>query len=190
MFAKIKQIYNSLFTTIRAKLIGIISLIILTSLLLFTGISLNLFQSNMSEMVKLNNGNNAKMLSDKLESELRSSAEQLRLLSVLSREGATVINAYFKDSTDYLLVADFAVATDEPAKLYYREGKLEKLNLSVDDVKPLLRFTAEEAQKLRQGQSIIRSLNSPRQHVWLYAVPAAEKGSDRTIAAVMNGDPG
>ncbi len=188
MFSNVKKIYNSLFTTIRAKLIAIISLIILTSLLLFTGISLNLFQSNMSEMVKLNNGNNAKMLSDKVESELRINAEQLRMLSTLSREGATVIDTYFKDSTDFLLVADFSAATDEPTKLFYREAKLEKYNLSTEALKPLLKFTLEEAKQLRQGLSVVRSLNSPRQHVWLYAVPANEKGSDRTIAAVMNGD--
>jgi len=80
MFRKFREIYEKVFTTIRAKLIAIISLIILVSLLLFTGISLNLFQSNMSEMVKLNNGNNAKMLSDKVESELRNQADQMRLL--------------------------------------------------------------------------------------------------------------
>lgn len=188
MLGKLKEFYNSLFTTIRAKLIAIISLIILTSLLLFTTISLNMFQSNMSEMVKLNNGNNAKMLSDKIESELRNTAEQLRLLSTLSREGATVINAYFKDTTDFLLVADFAVVTEEPSKTYYREAKLEKHNLTAEAVMPFLRFTPEEAAKLRKGESIIRALTSPRQSAWLYAVPANEKGSDRAIAAIMNGD--
>lgn len=56
MLNRLRNFYAQLFTTIRAKLIAIISLIILVSILLFTGISLNLFQTNMSELIKLNNG--------------------------------------------------------------------------------------------------------------------------------------
>jgi sensor domain CHASE-containing protein len=48
MLNRLRNFYAQLFTTIRAKLIAIISLIILVSILLFTGISLNLFQTNMS----------------------------------------------------------------------------------------------------------------------------------------------
>jgi adenylate cyclase len=188
MLTRIKKIYDNTFTTIRAKLIGIISLIILSSLLLFTTISLNLFQSNMSEMVKLNNGNNAKMMSDKMESELRLQADQLRLLSALSREGSTVMNAYFKDSSDFLLVADYSSLLSEPTKVYFREAKLENLNVTASSLRAHLRFTSEDAKLMLQGKSIIRSLKSPRQSVWLYVVPLAEKGGAHAIAAIMNGD--
>lgn len=188
MLTKIRSFYDSIFTTIRAKLIAIISLIILTSLLLFTGISLNLFQSNMSEMVKLNNGNNAKMLSDKVEGEFRNNAEQMRLLSTLSRQGGAVVNTYFKDTTDYLLIADYASLDSDPVKTYYREEKLERLNLTVGALRPFLSFSAADAKEIRQGRSVIRALNSPRQNVWLYAVPLNEKGGERAVAAILNGD--
>lgn len=188
MLGKIKYIYDNTLTTIRAKLIAIISLIILVSLLLFTTISLNLFQSNMSELVKLNNGNNAKMLSDKMESELRLIADQMRLLSALSKEGATVLNAYFKDSSDFLLAADYPSLGDQPTRTYYREEKLEKLNVTASDLKTLLKFSPADGRMVVQGKSIIRALKSPRHNVWLYVVPVMEKGSSRAIAAVLNGD--
>lgn len=188
MFRKIRAAYESVFTTIRAKLIAIISLIILVSLLLFTGISLNLFQSNMSEMVKLNNGNNAKMLSDKVEGELSSSADRLRLLSTLARESSIVMNAYFKDDSDFLLVADFPALDSEPVKVYYRESKFERFNLSAAALTAFLKFNATDAAQIRQGRAIIRALPSPRQNVWLYVVPLKDKGSDHAIAAIMNGD--
>lgn len=188
MFTQIKKFYDSIFLTIRAKLIAIISLIILTSLLLFTGISLNLFQSNMSEMVKLNNGNNAKMLSDKVEGEFRNDAEQMRLLSTLSKEGATVMSTYFKDSTNYLLIADFSSLEETPAKTFFRAEKLEKLSLTSANLLSLLKFSAADAKEMRAGRSIIRAAASGRQHVWVYVVPLNEKGSDRAIAAVLNGD--
>ncbi len=188
MFSKIRGIYNSIFTTIRAKLIAIISLIVLASVLLFTGISLNMFQSSMSEMVKLNNGNNAKMLSDKVEGELKGNAEQLRLLSSLSRQSSSVMNAYFKDDSDFLLVADFASLDSEPSKIYYREEKLDRLNLTVSSLTTFLKFTAADAKQIREGKTIIRALTSPRQNVWLYVVPVREKGSEHGIAAIMNGD--
>ncbi len=188
MLNRLRNAYAQLFTTIRAKLIAIISLIILLSILLFTGISLNLFQTNMSELIKLNNGNNAKMLSDKIESELRGHGDQLRLLSTLSREGSAVMNAYFKDSSDFLLVADFESLTGGANKSYYREDKLARLNVTAEQMKSLLRFSDADAKAVRQGNAIIRSLPFSRQSVWLYAVPFAEKGSDRAIAAIMNGD--
>lgn len=188
MFARVRSFYDSLFTTIRAKLIAIISLIILTSLLLFTGISLNLFQSNMSEMVKLNNGNNAKMLSDKVEGELRTYAEQMRLLSTLSRQGGAVVNAYFKDSTDFLLIADYNSLDSEPSKTYFREEKLERFNLTAGALRSFLRYSPADARDIRQGKSVIRALNSPRQNVWLYVVPLNERGGERAIAAILNGD--
>lgn len=188
MFTKIRAAYDSIFTTIRTKLIAIISLIILTSVLLFTGISLNLFQSNMSQMVQLNNGNNAKMLSDKVEGELKSHADQLRLLSSLSREGAVVMNAYFKDDSDFLLVADFASLDSEPSKVYYRDEKLERLNLKPSALTAFLKFSAADAKQIQKGQAIIRALASPRQNVWLYVVPLRDKGSEHCIAAILNGD--
>lgn len=188
MFTKIRAAYNSVFTTIRAKLIAIISLIILTSLLLFTGISLNLFQSNMSEMVKLNNGNNAKMLSDKIEGELRGNAGQLRLLSTLSGKGAAVMEAYFKDDSDFLLVADFTSLDSEPSKVYYRQEKLDRFNLSPGNLQSYLKFSAADAKQIQQGKAVIRALSSPRQNVWLYVIPLREKGSEHGIAAIMNGD--
>lgn len=188
MFSKIRELYNSLFTTIRAKLIAIISLIILTSLLLFTGISLNLFQSKMSEMVKLNNGNNAKMLSDKVEGELRGYADQLRLLSTLSGKGSSVMNAYFKDDSDFLLVADFKTMDGEPSKTIYREEKLSRFNLTAGALQQYLKFSAADTKSIQQGRAIIRALPSPRQNVWLYVVPLSDKGSEHGIAAIMNGD--
>lgn len=188
MLQKLRNFYQSLFTTIRAKLIAIISLIILTSLLLFTGISLNMFQSNMSEMVKMNNGNNAKMLSDKVESEMRNEAEELRLLVALSRKGAMVMNAYFKDSTDFLLVADYPSLEDGATKTYFKESKLEKLGLKAESLQALLKFSNKDAQELRLGRSVIRALSLPRQNVWLYLVPFNEKGGAHAIAAILNGD--
>ena len=188
MLGKIRGLYENTFTTIRAKLIGIISLIILVSMLLFTGISLNLFQSNMSELVKLNNGNNAKMLSDKVESELRSQSDALRLLATLFREGSTAMNAYFKDSSDFLWVGDYPALNASPSRTFFRAAKLERLNLTQEGVEKLVRFTPEDASAIRQGGTIIRAAQSPRQHVWLLAIPFAEKGSERALAAVMNGD--
>lgn len=176
------------FTTIRAKLIGIISLIILVSMLLFTGIALNLFQSNMSELIKLNNGNNAKMLSDKVESELRSQSEALRLLTILAGQGSAARDTYFKDSSDFLWVGDFPVLDGSPARTFFRAAKLERYNLTLQGVERLARFSAEDAQEVRQGGVIIRAAASPRQHVWLLAVPFVEKGSARALAAVLNGD--
>ncbi len=188
MLGKIRRLYENIFTTIRAKLIGIISLIILVSMLLFTGISLNLFQSNMSELIKLNNGNNAKMLSDKVESELRSQSDALRLLATLSREGSTAMNAYFKDSSDFLWVADYPNLHEAPVRTFFRPAKLERFNLTQEAVEKLVRFSAEDAKTIRQGGTIIHAAQSPRQHVWLLAIPYAEKGSERALAAVMNGD--
>lgn len=188
MFRKFREIYEKVFTTIRAKLIAIISLIILVSLLLFTGISLNLFQSNMSEMVKLNNGNNAKMLSDKVESELRNQADQMRLLNTLSKEGATVMNAYFKDSSDLLMVAELPSPSSAPEKVFFRESKLERFNLTVDALRAMIKIHADDQKQIYQGKAIVHALNSPRQNVWLYAIPVNEKGGERTIVAILNGD--
>lgn len=188
MLGKIRRLYENIFTTIRAKLIGIISLIILLSMLLFTGIALNLFQSNMSELIKLNNGNNAKMLSDKVESELRSQSDALRLLAALSRDSSAVMNAYFKDSSDFLWVGDYPVLNGAPERTFFRAAKLERFNLTREAVEQLARFSREDARTVRQGGTIIRAAKSPRHHVWLLAIPFAEKGSERALAAVMNGD--
>ncbi len=185
MLQKIKEIYASIFTTIRAKLIAIVSFIILASLLLFTGISLNLFQTNMAELIKLNNGNNAKMLSDKVESELRSNADALRILVSAGGEASGI---YFKDTSDFLFVADFPVLTDAPTRTFFRQAKLDRVHLSADAARRFLRFSAQDAARVQKGEFVIHSLKSSRQHVWLLAVPFRDKGSERAIAALMNGD--
>lgn len=128
------------------------------------------------------------MLSDKIESELRNQGDQLRLLSTLSREGSAVMNAYFKDSSDFLLVADFESLAGGANKSYFREEKLTRLNVTAEQMKALLKFTDADAKAVRQGNAIIRSLPFSRHSVWLFAVPYNEKGGDRAIAAVMNGD--
>jgi len=142
----------------------------------------------MSEMVKLNNGNNAKMLSDKIEGEFRNNAEQMRLLSTLAKQGTNVQSTYFKDSTDFLLIADFAALDDAPAKTYFRAEKLEKLNLVASGLLAHLKFSAADAKEIRSGRAIIRSAQSARHPVWVFAVPANEKGSERAVAAVLNAE--
>lgn len=188
MLEKIRKFYEDTFSTIRAKLIGIISLLILVSMLLFTGIALNMFQSNMAELIKLNNGNNAKMLSDKIESELRAEADALRLLASLSRESSAAMNAYFKDSSDFLWVGDFTSLLAPPTRTFFRAAKLEKFNLTQEAIAKITRLSTEDAKAIRRGEVLVRAVDYAKQHVWLFAVPFSEKGSERALVAVMNGD--
>ncbi|HRP68981.1 MAG TPA: HAMP domain-containing protein, partial [Turneriella sp.] len=187
MLTKLRALYASIFTTIRSKLIAIVSFIIIISVLLFTGISLNMFQSSMTEMVKLNNGNNAKMLTDKVEGELRTTAEQLRLLTTLSRKSEAVQRSYFSNESDFFLIADFPSLLEEASAVYTRAEKLSRFNLTRSELVAHLKFSEADQKEIREGKTLIRALTSPRQHVWLYVVPATPKG-ERAIAAIMNGD--
>ncbi|MBV6493154.1 MAG: hypothetical protein LDLANPLL_01169 [Turneriella sp.] len=184
---KLRQIYARNFTTIRAKLIAFVSLIIIISVLLFTGISLDMFQTNMTEMVKLNNGNNAKMLSDKIEGELRNTAEQLRLLSSLSHKGAAVEKAYFLPEKDFFLIANYVSLDEEPTAVYALEKKLERFGLQRTTLLSYLKFSADDAKEIRTGKFIIRALSSPRQRIWLLVVPVKKQGT-QAVAAIMNGN--
>ena len=185
MLRKLKEFYHSEIFTLRVKLIAIISLLILVSLILFTGIALNLFQEDMTEMVTVNNNNNVKMLSNKLESELRNYRDTMRLMETLANQGTLIDSVYFKDSSDFLFVAHYNFRDSELQKSFYRVEKLKKYHLNLERVKSFLRFSADEHQALRANKSILKSLDSPQNPAWLYAIPVS---GNQAIIAVLSVD--
>ena len=185
MLRKLKEFYHSEIFTLRVKLTSIISLLVLMSLVLFTGIALNLFQEDMTEMVTVNNNNNVKMLSDKLESELRNYRDHMRLMETLASQGISINTTYFKDSDDFLFVAHFNFHDGEISKSFYRTEKLTKYHLNVERVKSFLRLSQGELQALRANKSILKSLDSQQSPVWLYAIPM---GGKQSIVAILSVD--
>ncbi|MBN8219496.1 MAG: HAMP domain-containing protein [Spirochaetes bacterium] len=179
------------FVSIRTKLMVIISALVLLSLFFLITTTLNLFQKDLRNMVTLNSGNNARMMSDKIDAEINHRLESLRLLDAGRGKNPALADRYFTDTGDFLAIAWFSEDNGqfEREKILYREPKLVHAKITADEIEKALYLPAMELAMASQGKTTIRALGRTKTGAWLLAGARYEGQKGRgVVAAVMRSD--
>lgn len=179
------------FVSIRTKLMVIISALVLLSLFFLITTTLNLFQKDLRNMVTLNSGNNARMMSDKIDAEINHRLESLRLLDTGREKNPALAARYFADTGDFLAIAWYNEDDGqfEREKILYRDAKLAQAKISADAIEKALYLPAIELALASQGKTTLRSLSHNKTGAWLLVGARHEGQKGRgAVAAIMRSD--
>lgn len=165
VFHHFKDIYQKRYFPIRTKLMLIISAVVFISLGLLITISLGLFQEDMTNMVTYVNSNTTKLLSDKVESEIKSHIERMKLIHSLSASGGKenlIRSMFFHENSDFMLFTTYSVNATEingPGRTISNQKQLQKLGLTQENTANKLRKASNFLRKAAQGELVVRNLN-------------------------------
>ncbi len=179
------------FISIRTKLMVIISALVLLSLFFLITTTLNLFQKDLRNMVTLNNGNNARMMSDKIDSEISHTLESLRLLDAGRENNPALEDNYFEDTGEFLAITWYTESEGrfEREKILYRDTKLRHTKITLAQVEKALQLPAIDLALASQGKTSIRALSDTKAGAWILA-GARYNGQKRrgVVVALMRSD--
>ncbi len=178
-----KSATNKIKMSIRAKLMGIVSAIVLLSLGLLTFISLGIFEEDMTNMLTDMNTRTNKLLAEKVTTELEKSKDQILLFDRLRQDREVNANQLFSEvwtSSSILLL--FATLQTQDNQKWYIESALSQtkaLNQRKISSNELIKHIGPIAKNIKEslaGGILLHNISSHfNKPIWAITVPVLGK---------------
>lgn len=171
---------------IRSKLMGITSIVVFLSLAIVTYISLDIFRTDMSNMVAVINSRSSSLLADKIESKVDEIIKNLKFVNKIlhqSPRNKAVYNeirkSYFSDNSDYIYAMIYQKNQFNqmiPYKELFTTSTLNQLNLKPQFIRDSLRREKDIMNRISRGETVVLNI-SPlfNTGLWVVGFPSVDE---------------
>ncbi len=168
---------------IRIKLMIITSAVVFISLTIVMFITLDIFQSDMTNMVSVINSRSSSLLADKVESQTQETKKVIKYIYIAMQKSGRnsplikeMEKEYFGETSDFIY-AEFRSAEKiiTPARIF-NTSLLSRINLSPEVIRGIIQRKSELNGRISMGETVLENISPELNYsAWLLGFPILDQ---------------
>lgn len=180
---------------IRSKLMGITSIVVFLSLAIVTFITLDIFRTDMSNMIAVINSRSSSLLADKIETKINDIIKNFKFINKIMHKASQNRGVYkeikanfFGTQSDYIYTSFYQKNAFNHLELYnelFNDDRLKQISLDKETIKNGLKTKKDILNRIFSGETVVENV-SPlfNAGIWLIGFPDVDEDGFLTSATV------